>query len=64
MGARARVGCRECGGGVEEAAAALQALAVEIDWLRRSLDLLLDVLVDGPAGPRTTHAPLQLHPGC
>ena len=49
---------------MEEAAAALQALAVEIGWLRRSLDLLLDVLVDGPAGPRTTHAPLQLHPGC
>jgi hypothetical protein len=22
------------------------------------------VLVDGPAGPRTTHAPLQWHPGC
>ena len=33
---------------MEVAAAALQALAVEIGWLRRSLDLLLDVLVDGP----------------
>ena len=33
---------------MEEEAAALQALAVEIGWLRRSLDLLLDVLVDGP----------------
>ena len=44
----ARIGCRECRGGMEEAAAALQAFVVEIGWLRRSLDLLLDVLVDGP----------------